>query len=179
MSFPKEFVKIASLVLLYPDLESVLISYAELAIDISVDDAARLLYRMRSEADRLNIADAILHQYFKRVGLQGPYAQFLGAIRHCKAIRNQYAHAVWDMRDEYLAFASLDEPARTKEGTTYVPFAPIDLPTLEKQWDFFEYTDKVSRYLLKEAWFREDRRRRHHAILPKALPRPNLNSHRD
>lgn len=165
------------MVLGYPDLESILISYVKLAMGVTPDDAARVLYRIRSEADRLNIADALLHQYFADLGLAGPYAQFLGAIRHCKTIRNQYAHAVWDVRRDHLAFASLDEPARTKSGTSYVPFKAVLSDTLDKQLDFFAYTDDVARFLLKEAVFRTDRRKRHKQALPRALPLPKLHSH--
>lgn len=168
---------VSAMVLLYPELESVLLNYVTLALDVSADDGVRLLYRTRSEADRLNIADAILHPFFSKMRLEGAYSQFLGAIRHCKTIRNQYAHAVWDVTEENtLRFASLDEPARTKEGETFVPFRPIDLSLLESQYAFFEYTNHMGWYVIAEAEFRMDRRKRHKVALPKPLPRPKLHS---
>jgi hypothetical protein len=76
-----------------------------------------------------------------------------------------------------LAFASLDEPARTKEGTSYLSFHAIDISDIDQQVAFFDYTDDVSNYLLREARFRKDRRRRHNLTLPRALPLPRLHSH--
>ena len=44
------------------------------------------------------VADAPVRPLCQTHNLGGTYVQWLGAMRRCKAIRNQYAHCIWDFQ---------------------------------------------------------------------------------
>jgi hypothetical protein len=76
---------------------------------------------------------------FNNIDQQGQYGQMLGAIRYCLRIRNQYAHCNWADDRSGLFFTNLEDTAAAAEGWEYRWYR-IDVPVLEKQEEFFVYT---------------------------------------
>lgn len=136
---PEEAAIIGRLLAGYGELEFAFASCLATVID---DDqrALRVLFRIRSETQRIEIADALMRPAFEAVGLTDEYAEFIGAMRTCKNIRNQYAHCHW-ISDEKagLWFGDLDAPAKTATGPVSIIFQCIALPELRLQEAYFAY----------------------------------------
>jgi hypothetical protein len=177
-NLPDHAAIIGGILLGYTDLEFFMLDLVAQAIagDDDFSTAARILYRLRGAHDRLNVADAIVRPFMEEIKLEGPYCQWLGAMRRCRVIRNQYAHCTWKAAEGRAWFADLEKAAQGVEGEAGLRFVPLDLPLLEEQFEFFRYTAQVIFYLMDETKFRRDRRRRHKSRLPKSLPVPNLHS---
>lgn len=177
--FPAHGILIGEILLSYSHLEFMVVDLVGQAIGRDIDCAIRLLYRLRGANDRLQAADAVLRPFMNDLALGGPYGQWLGAMRKCRIIRNQFAHCGWMSRSGHLEFASLEECAQGTEGETTMHFNRIELKLLEQQLDYFEYAYDVLIYLTYEARYRRDRRRRHRNPLPKSREAPSLHSPRD
>lgn len=174
--FPEHQAIIGRIVIGYSELETDLIGLVSIALNIDLDDAVRLIYRARSESQRVNISDAALRPFFERIRLAGPYSQFLGAIKRCKDIRNNYAHSIWYTVRGQPAFVSLDDTSKGHGDAKPVHFKQVDLDLLTYQETFFAYTEQVAFYLKREARFRKDRRRRHATSLPRVMRPPKLHN---
>lgn len=68
------------------------------AVTEDVDSAVKALYRTRGESQRIEIADALCRQRIKALDMGGDYENAIGAMHHCKKIRNQYSHCHWVSR---------------------------------------------------------------------------------
>lgn len=128
-----------------------LLSYGEFEFSIATclgmvleEDMAgfRTLYRLRSETQKIQVADAILRPVCKRLNISAIYSDALGAVRLCKDIRNQFAHCHWwpQINPRYVGFTSFDTPAQSQEGNTNLTVHWIDLALLQKQAEYFGYT---------------------------------------
>jgi hypothetical protein len=170
--FPEQSRLIADMLLGYADMESFILDLVGQALGGNANDAAPVLYRLRGAEDRLNIADALLKPFMAKIGIPGPYGQWLGAIRRCKAIRNQYAHCIWGPDGNNLAFADLQQAAETG----IIDFKRVELSLLQEQHRYFQFVMGMMFYLMAEARYRRDRRRRHKRKMPKSLPSPSLHS---
>jgi len=175
--FPEHSEIVGSILLAYGEIEANLLGHVKLAVG-DLDTALRLLYRVRSEAHRLDIADAVLRPFYSAIGLRNTYAQWFGAMKWCKKARNQYAHCLWDPRPRTdPAFANLELSASSAEGATMMKFHAVTLKLLKEQQKFFGYTEELMWHLQQEGTFRKDRRRtRRRTPKPKALPLPPLDS---
>jgi hypothetical protein len=171
-NFPEQQAIISRLVLGYGEIELSLVSLVRESFGTDVDTAVRILFRARSESQRIEIADALVRPRMVQLKLQGQYSQALGALRHCKEIRNQYAHCIWQGSEHGLAFASLEEPAQSAGGVSMLKFKAITVALLKEQEKYLYYADDWLFWLMKEARFRRDRRRTHKISPPKALPPP-------
>ncbi|HKY86720.1 MAG TPA: hypothetical protein VJL90_08180 [Pseudorhodoplanes sp.] len=137
--FPEEKDLVGSLVVGYGEIEFSLMSCVGLVcMDGDMNRAARVLFRVPGEAARINVADALLKPALMTVKLDGQWSNAVGALRHCKTIRNQYAHCHWTAF-EGLEFANLDEAAGSSEGVAMVKIRRIDLTLLRQQMGYFEY----------------------------------------
>ncbi len=146
--YPDETGIIGSLVVGYGDLEFWFAScLAETLSD--TPQAIRLMFRIRSESQRINIADALLDPAFEKFGLSPDYDETLRSVRHCLRIRNQYAHCHWRSKDGQLSFCNLEEFAK-KSQSTLLHFRRLDLLLLNEQQRFFEYTRNWLYFLLKK-----------------------------
>ena len=77
------------------------------------DNAAlHMLFRVRSEAARLDIADAVLAPRFAAVDLADEYANAIAAMRWCRRVRNQYAHSHWTQERGNLCIFSMEDAAK-------------------------------------------------------------------
>lgn len=136
--------------------------YGELEYDLSVlvgcalgnpSMGLRLFYRLRSEAQRLEAADAVLNVRCGEAQLSGPYAMAYGAVKWCKNTRNRYAHCHWIIRggppNEELCFFDLEEAAKLSgaDDTDIVTLRPVSLPLLEQQARYFQYASECVSFL--------------------------------
>jgi hypothetical protein len=125
----------------------------------------RVLFRVRSESQRIKIGDAIIRPDMEKAGLGDVYAEAYGAMRHCLSIRNQYAHCHFKDVDGILKFTNLEDFVKGPNGNT-VTFRSIIPPTLIEQDEFFGYTSDLLVHLsaeLERALGREN---------PRSYPRP-------
>jgi len=162
----------------------ILAEYSELEFELSqltgkvlndMHRGLRAIFRAKGEETRINIADALIRSELIRIELGDQYEAMLGAIRHCKKIRNQYAHAHWtNAFDEHgLAFVNLEESAESKIGPTFVKPYDVDLNLLKKQEEYFQYTSRWLYFLIDEYDFRVGKSPSP-ATAPKIIEKPNL-----
>lgn len=136
--------------------------YGELEYDLSVLTGCalgsqtmglRLIYRLRSEAQRLEAADAVLNLRCADAKLAGAYATMYGAIKWCKNTRNRYAHCHWIVRGEPtnadLCFFDIEAAAKLSgdDDTDLVTLRPITLALLEQQATYFRYASDCLAFL--------------------------------
>jgi hypothetical protein len=99
------------------------------------DSALRMVFRQR-DAKRIETADALMRPAYQKAGLGDKYNEMLGAIRHCRTIRNQYAHSHWiSYHEAGLFFGSFEHDANKKGdgGPFTIPFRHVDVPLLQLQ----------------------------------------------
>ena len=111
--------------------------------------ALKALYRLRSESSRIQVADALARSEFTYLGLQAPYSDALGAIKHCLKIRNQFAHCHWGTHPEFgLMLTNLEENAEGAGDFTFESaWRKIDLALLQKQEEYFEYAMRCLEFI--------------------------------
>jgi hypothetical protein len=138
--FPTEREAIGEMVIAYGEIEFALLTcLAGTLSDHSLDLASRILFRVRGEAARIEVADAIIRPAFTKVGLGGKWTNAHGAARHCKNIRNQYAHCHWLPRDNVLTFMDLDQDSKQPEGDIKLTYRAVNVELVVKQREYFEY----------------------------------------
>jgi hypothetical protein len=107
------------------------------------------LFRIRGEARRINVGEALGRPAYQGVSLEADFDEAIAAMKHCRLIRNQYAHCNWwDDNSGKLAFANLEDAAK---DPTVVPdlLEPehVDVPLLQSQEAFYQYTDDLLAYV--------------------------------
>lgn len=139
--FPSERDILGRLVLAYGELEFELAALiGDVMFERDIDMAIRALFRIKGEGTRIDVADAILRPAMSKAGLEGNWGTTRGALDVCRKIRNQYAHCHWEEQDQKLYFYDLDYEARSATGAMYPEMYHIDLPLLERQQAYFEFT---------------------------------------
>jgi hypothetical protein len=131
---------IGKMLIAYGELEFALLGCVRKASKRDMHTCVRILFRAKGESARLGIADAILRPVFAARGnLEDKWITAYAAIRHCKNIRNQYAHCHWRIHKGKLCFIDLDEEAKSHYGPMHVVYRPVDLALLERQFLYFGY----------------------------------------
>jgi hypothetical protein len=177
--YPEEAAVIGRLLTGYGEIEFELAHAVGVALN-SFDNAIRLVFRVRNESQRLEVADAILRPFFAKIELSGQYGCALGAARHCKAIRNQYAHCHWYSEEVVgLYFTNLEEAAKRREGETSFNMQQISLPLLKEQEAYFIYAQDCLVWLRRESYHRLGLEGPHGRAWPTALRQPSLDNHQD
>jgi hypothetical protein len=158
-----------------------LVGYGELEFMLAIcagkalgDDslALRTIFRLRSEASRIDTADSILHEPCTNAKLAGEYAETLGAIRWCNSVRNLYAHCHWnDFPGSSLYLTNL-QVAAEKSGTFIYVWTPVILDLLHQQEDYFDYTLNCLWHLDQELEAWKGTRRTSAFPMPKKLQQP-------
>jgi hypothetical protein len=166
----------------------ILAGYGELEFDLAncvsgvlgtdIEVGFRILFRSKGETARIDVADAILRPFYKAQNLHSTYEAMLGAIRHCKKIRNQYSHCHWIDRDEVVYFVDLEPPVKRETGIP-LAFLPVTKGLLEDQEMFFCYCSDLLTYLQKEYDLRLGRLQNHPWRVPTVLEPPALHSPRE
>jgi hypothetical protein len=143
---PAEAFNLASILAGYGELEFCL---QECLGTVLRDDGAsvRLLFRIRSESQRIDAADSILRPAMKELGAEGAYGQMLGALRWCRSMRNTYAHCHWWGSDGVLWYTNLAETAKRLDDNVMLRFVAVDAALLTEQDAFFGYTAECLHHL--------------------------------
>jgi hypothetical protein len=145
-------------------------------LDGDDDRAGRIFFRVNGAAARIDVADAFLRPYFAKLGLGGQWGNALGPLRHCKNIRNQYAHCTWFREaGRPLCFINMDADAAAPEGVLTVHLYPTDLDLLQRQHSYFEYTADWLFYLDCQVRMRAGQECPDPPV-PKSIPAPSLNN---
>jgi hypothetical protein len=141
---------------------SILTGYGELefwmatCVATSLNDTAtafRTIFRLRNESQRIDVADALLYPVMKKHGLSGAYSHAVGAMRHCRTIRNQYSHCHWEpvTGAKRLSFFNLEAAAFTSnDDSPAVKTFDVDVPLLTEQVSYFEYCLDGYCYLVEQ-----------------------------
>lgn len=148
IGYEKEQQTVGRMLMAYGEFEVKVARLMSYAFGGDADTAARVFFRVNGEAARLDVADAILRPFFSSLKLAGQWGNALGALRYCKNVRNQYAHCSWFAREgKPLSFTNLDQDAHSKEDILLSQLYPTDLELLQKQEQYFEYTNHWLFYL--------------------------------
>jgi hypothetical protein len=167
---------IGEMLIAYGELEFAIVQMLAHAFTKGNDTSARLMFRVRGESARIEVADAILRPELETIGLGGKWSNAIGALRYCKEVRNQYAHCHWwKTKDQPLCFMNLDSDATAASGEMTVSLEPVDLPLIRQQRQYFEYTSELLYYL--ESRYRERLGKEADAAPePKSIPQPPKNN---
>jgi hypothetical protein len=137
--FRKYFTHLGSMVLGYTELEFDFFNLLALSLKRDIGVAVRVMYRVRGEEQRIEVADALIRPAFTNAGLRDIYCEALSDLHHCRKIRNQYAHAQWDIFDKKgLRFVSFEDPAKTPSDTT-LHRRRLTVPLVKRQHAYFCY----------------------------------------
>jgi len=142
-----ELAIIGKLIMAYGELEFATMDLVRATMGGSTEKAVKALYRLRSESNRLELADALLTPDLRDKSYGGYWNEAYSALKHCKNIRNQYAHGHFVADDGLLRFGDLDEASSSKNSLFKIRLRPVHLETLEAQLDFFHYSNHLLYWL--------------------------------
>lgn len=173
-NFKKEQSLVGRMLMAYGEFEFGMAKLVGYANDDDQDMAMRILFRVHGEGARIDVTDAIVRPFFEKLGLNGQWGNAFGALRHCKSIRNQYAHCNWHSEDR-LWFVNMDTDAASPQGELILQLYPTDLELLLKQHEYFEYTAEWL-YFLDCHCRRRLGRDTPDSKVPKSIPQPPLSN---
>lgn len=141
---PQEANMVGLLVTGYPELDIMLCHVCGLAIGnkLAVIGA---LHKVTSEQARIDIANELCRHIYEAKDMTAKFGEAIGAITHCRKIRNQYAHAQWASIEGKLGFLRA-ESHNWKAGAP-LKWSFIDGGLLQQQESYFEYTRKCLMWL--------------------------------
>lgn len=172
--FPKAKEDVGTILAAYGEIEFALMGI--LAATLFDDDAARalrVLFRIRGEAARIEVCDGLLRKPFETMGLAPKWDNAVGAMRHCKNIRNNYAHCHWQVHDQQLWFLDLDIAAKSREEPIALDFwKQIDEPLVRKQVRYLEYALDLLYWLHGEIRKKVGKKPIRVLSEPKSIPAP-------
>jgi hypothetical protein len=140
------------------------------------NSALRAMFRARSEHARIEIGDSLIRDGIAAESLGPQYDDALGGIRHCRKIRNQYAHCHWlNSENGNLRFLVLEEAVAgaTMKSMT-VKHASKSL--LDEQESYFRYTQRCFWFLDHEIQRLRGKLGSHAFSMPTKRPQPILHS---
>jgi hypothetical protein len=178
---PVERDLIGKIILSYGVLEVALMEAVKSALGGDVYTANRVLFRLKSESNRLEVADALVRPQFSKEKLGPAWEEAYAAFKFCKGIRNTYAHSTW-ISDEHgvLRFGDLEKAANTKEGPAKINFRPLSREVLEKQFAYFTHADHLILWAIDQYQTTTGQERKladgQFVTKPKRTPRPKLDS---
>jgi hypothetical protein len=155
--FPEEASIIGRLLAGYAELEIDLLHCVSVARD-DFDAVLKAMFRVRGETQRINVADALGRQLYRKLELGTDFEMAVAAVRYCLKIRNQYAHCNWyDDNSGRLAFVNVEEVAERNElvsGFDEITRYYVDVPALGAQESYFGYADAMLTYANFEGRYR-------------------------
>lgn len=173
IKYPDEAAIIGRLLAGYSEIEFQLTSCLGHAIDDN-NTALRALFRIRSERDRISVADALMRNKYKAVGLENQYADAIGAVRYCRKIRNQFAHCHWIHNSKRgLAFMNLEAAAETF-ARPVIKFRPVNVSLLQEHEEYFCYALDCLKFLDHEILKLRDQSKDHQHVMPQKRSQPTL-----
>jgi hypothetical protein len=178
---PDERDLIGKIILAYGVLEVSLLESVRAALDDDVYTATRVLYRLKSESNRLEVADALVRYKMASKKLGPAWEDAYGAYKFCKNIRNAYAHSTWiSDPDGTLRFGDLEKAAKTSGGKSQVQFKPLNKTVLKTQYAYFTHANHLILWALdqyqKAAGLPRKLPDHQYVTKPKRIPQPKLDS---
>lgn len=172
-----ELAIIGKLVLAYGDLEFAVMDLVRATMGGNTEKAVKSLYRLRSESNRLELADALIAGDLKQKSFGGYWNEAYAALKVCKTIRNQFAHSQF-VSNGVLRFGDLDEAAASKGDSFKIRLRPIHLDTLQSHLAYFEYAHHILMWLADQVRLESGQARliAEKVPKPKKVTRPNLDS---
>lgn len=152
--FEREGNLIGRMVVEYGDIEWLLCLLVSHIIE-SLDIAVKTLYRVKSEASRIDIADALIRNRIDPK-IKQIYETTLARVHECRKLRNRYAHANWlHAGSNKLCYIDIEELARDHAEVDMVRMTlyHLDLATVEDQARFFMEVQQNLTYLNMEAQY--------------------------
>jgi hypothetical protein len=150
-----------------------------LAAGVSLGDewlGPKTIFRVRSEANRIQIADSLTRGSYEKAKLAPEYADMLGAMRHCLKIRNQFAHCHWaDHYEGGLFFTNLEDAASAAKGFEY-DWLHIDLALLQTHESYFMYAMECLWHLPNAFYVANGKLSSLTFPMPPKRPQPSLNN---
>ena len=130
-----------------------LVDYSDLEISLmhcvsnvrgDLDSTLKAMFRVRGETPRINIADALAHQEYSKLGMQDQFAEAIAAMRYSLKIRNKFTHSYWHNPLDGLCYVSLEDLAETNDKVldlAGLDFFYLDITLLERHQAYFRYTE--------------------------------------
>ena len=176
-AFPGEVAIIGRLLTGYSEIELSLLHCISQG-GAGLDQALKTMFCERGEKKRIDSAEALGRAVYQKFGLYALYAHTVDDMRHCLAVRNQYAHCQW-FRDAgtRLAFVNLEElasTAMTVSDLQSLMVRHVDAALLNHQEAFFVYVKESFDYLNSEAQVAAGRVSTPFRPKPKTVARPPL-----
>ena len=178
---PSERELIGKIILAYGEIEFMIMDLVCAALKEDIRTALRTLFRLRSENNRLQVADAIARPWFVAQKLEGHYAEAITAARHCMAFRNQYAHCTWvSDPDGQLRFGNLEDAAKQTGTKSTIAMRPLTLDLLKRQYGYFSFAEHQLLWVTDEYRLKTKQKRKlepnQRIPKPKRVSPPNLDS---
>jgi hypothetical protein len=146
--YPEEASIIGRILVAFGELELTLattVGVAGLASNIEL--GLRALYKVRSTASRLDLADTLLRPAFAKKGLEPEYLLTKAAIKYSQTIRNQYAYCIWgDHINGGLFFTDLEKAADRTELLSF-QWKHVDIELLRSQIEYFDFALQSLHYI--------------------------------
>lgn len=176
--FPEEGKLIGRLVTSYGEIEFSLMNCLAAALGYDIGTAMAVFFRTRGEDARINVADALIRPALKETKLDGHWSNAVGIVKHCKKIRNQFAHSHWWADTNGLFFLDFDTDAQ-KSIEAPVTFYGLDVPLLQQQERYFEHAVDWLLYLESEHSRRAGLSPSLKRPIPSAVEKPPLHNQRE
>ena len=166
--FPVEGAIIGKMVVGYGELEMDWLTCLE-AVFGNFKTAARVMYRLRTEANRFDVGDAVLKPYYEKLDMSADYDQAYGVFNRCKKIRNNHAHCHWADSAGNLFYTIFEDAVKSRGDDSSLSFFHVDLKLLQKQLDLFEHCQDHLMYLRYEARARTHKQTQALYLKPKTM----------
>jgi hypothetical protein len=168
---PRERDLIGKLILAYGELEFMLLDMLRAVLGDDLMTATRTLYRLRSEANRLSVADAIIRPKMGEQGLLQEYLDAHCTTFACKNIRNRYAHGQYISDKGHLWVGDLDEAAKSTGAQAQVKFKSLPLTHLQREFDYFAYAEHALIYATNQFRLKTGQSLPENAVIPRPQKR--------
>lgn len=177
--YPEEGRIIGRLLAAYGELEFALMSCVSVVMGRDTNTACRILFRVKGESARIEVSDAILRPAFSQLKLEGQWGAAIGALHHCRRIRNQFAHCHWWADENGLFFMNFDDDVKSTSSTLQTELSNIDTCLLQRQEAYFEYTLNWMFYLTAEVQKRQRIQTSQPFLAPQSNKPPPLHNPQD
>jgi len=139
--------------------------------------AAKVLFRLRGEEQRIQLADAIIRERITDSPMKERYAEAISDMGHCRKIRNQYAHCHWGEHSVVgLTIAILEPGMKSNAPMPMVSTPQISYELLVQQEHFFDFVADCLWNLAKESDVTGARLSIPLRPRPKKVPQPRLHN---
>lgn len=178
---PVERDLIGKIILAYGVLEVALLEAVSAALGGDIYTATRTIYRLKSESNKLEVADALVRPKMTALKLGPAWEDAYGAMKWCKGLRNTYAHSQWVSDPQgVLRFGDLDKAAKTSGEKCQINMRPLTATVLQKQFEYFTQADHLLLWALDRYHIAAGLPRKledhQHVTKPKRIHQPKLDS---